>query len=543
MPKDRFLAQGVTHTTKRQRGANTRKAPKKSSLKKPQGSGSDSDVGDMSDLEHQYETDSAAASSEDEFLETPAEKRLRLAKDYINRIKESTEAESGEYDAEQIDRDLVAERLISDAQERSGKWSRRIAAHFAYPIEESKVTRVLRDGHRLPPTCVAITPDAKFVYSGGKDGSLVKWDRVSGRKLHQFRAQRKKRPNHDLGHCDEILAVAVSSDGKYVASGGRDRRIHIWSVSDDRHLTVFHQHKDAVTGLVFRRNTNHLYSCSLDRMVKVWNIDELGYMDTLFGHQDGIMSIDALQREQAVSVGSRDKTVRLWKIADDAQLVFRGGSATDQHRITKALTAADTSEVAKVCAQNPRVKSAISEYQDMLRAVASADNEFCEQCIDCIAMIDEETYVTGGDSGALSLWSIQKKKPVFIHHLSHGLHPSASDTEADIPVRPFWITALCSIPFTDLFMSASSDGSICLWRMRSGKAPGFDLVNQIQINGFVNALDARELVPGDSMSIKRDLVVAAAVGQEPRMGRWSKMSAKNVVKLFTLASKPLGSHK
>ncbi|KAJ2843664.1 pre-rRNA processing protein, partial [Coemansia brasiliensis] len=225
-------------------------------------------------------------------------------------------------------------------------------------------------------------------------------------------------------------------------------------------------------------------------------------------------------------------------------LVFRGGSATDQHRITKALTASsDASKYTAELEQNPRTKLAISEYQDMLRAVASAENEFCEQCIDCVTMIDEETFVTGGDSGALSLWSIQKKKPVFIHHLSHGLHPSPSDTEADTPKRPFWITALCSVPFTDLFMSASSDGYICLWRMRSGKAPGFDLVNRILVNGFVNALDVRELVPEDPMSSKRDLIVAAAVGQESRMGRWSKISARNVVKLFTLTARPRNSLK
>ncbi|KAJ2357474.1 pre-rRNA processing protein, partial [Coemansia erecta] len=302
-------------------------------------------------------------------------------------------------------------------------------------------------------------------------------------------------------------------------------------------------HKDAVTGLAFRRNTNHLYSCSLDRMVKLWNIDELGYMDTLFGHQDGVSAIDALQREQTVTVGCRDKTVRLWKIADEAQLVFRAGASTDQHRITKALAPKDDDPFLSTLAEhNPRVASSLLAHEDTLRALAQADSEFGEECVDCIAMIDEELFVSGGDSGAICLWSVQKKKPVFIQHLAHGVDSGSSaqssgeQIPAQTPPRPFWITALCAVPFTDLFFSASSDGFIRLWRMRAGKTPGFDMVNVIAINGFVNALSVRELLPLNPMSTKRDIVVAAAVGQEPRMGRWAKVSARNVIKLFTLPS-------
>ncbi|KAI9503501.1 WD40-repeat-containing domain protein [Coemansia spiralis] len=519
MAKDRFLAQGVT-TTKRQRNGkpvnsssskkDTRRANKATALKNIDDSEDDDDViGDVDNLEHTYGADRNELSSDDEFLETAAEKRLRLAKEYIGKVKVATDADTGEFDAAQIDRDLIAERLLTDARERSGRWSRRIAAQFAHPVDSQVGYRALRNGHRLPVTCVAITPDGHFVYSGGKDGSLVKWDRVSGKKLKVFSGQKKKLANHNLGHCDHILAIAMSSDGKYVATGGRDRRIHIWSVQNDVHLGVFHQHKDAVTGLVFRRGYNHLYSCSADRMVKLWNIDDMGYMDTLFGHQDGAVAIDALQREQAVTIGGRDRTLRLWKIADESQL---------QHR-------------------------------DLARRLARDEVELREQCLDAVAMIDEETFVTGSDSGALSLWSIHKKKPVFVHHVSHGVHQdnteaekiSGGDEETAVgqknPVRPRWITALAAVPFTDLLFSASSDGFIRMWQLRSGKAPGFDLVNVVPVAGYVNGLAVCELPSKDQLVTKKDIVLTAAVGQEPRLGRWAKEKARNVVKVFHFPSK------
>ncbi|KAJ2744311.1 pre-rRNA processing protein [Coemansia sp. BCRC 34301] len=574
MARDRFLAQGVTGT-KRQRSGGKPAGPRKQTKdqtthpSKPrrhhvsEGDGgddeSDNEIGDVNDLEHRYGTDEAEASSEeDEFLETAAEKRLRLAKSYISKVKASTEMDAGEYDAAQIDRDLIAERLTSDARERSGKWSRRIADQFAYPVDETSMARVLKAGHRLPVTCVSITPNGQFVYSGSKDGSLIKWQRETGQKLKVFAGQKKKNPapNHNLGHCDHILSIAISSDSKYVATGGRDRRIHIWSVDEDRHLIAFHQHKDSVTGLVFRRGINHLYSCSADRMVKLWNVDELAYMDTLFGHQDIIVSIDALQREQAVTTGSRDKTLRLWKIADEAQLVFRGGSTTDQSRITKVLSEGKqdaieaAAEVRSIIEQNPSTAQRTTEYRDLLRSLAAESTEFCEESVDAVAMIDEETYVTGGDSGALCLWSVQKKKPVFIHHVAHGVQPTAvagaednddigsSSVVTRLPTRSRWITALAAVPFTDMFFSASSDGLVRLWRLRPGKVPGFDLINTIPVAGFVNGLSVRELSPDGSLAVRKDIVLAVAVGQEPRLGRWAKEKARNAVKVFHLPSKP-----
>ncbi|KAI8319994.1 WD40 repeat-like protein [Martensiomyces pterosporus] len=575
MAKDRFLTKGVT--TKRQRDGKPVSSSGKPHQRQHRGSssreitgrhgrrgGSDDDnddnegesgdeVGDIDDLEHRHEPDENELSSEDEFLETAAEKRLRLAKGYISKVKESTSLQTGEFDAAEIDRDIIAERLMSDAKERTGRWSRRIADQFAYPLygdKEKDLMKVLKNGHRLPVTCVAITPDGKYVYSGSKDGSLIKWARESGKRLKVFYGQKKKpQPNYSLGHCDHILSIAVSADGKYVATGGRDRRIHIWSVEEDEHLTVFHQHKDAVTGLVFRRGTNHLYSCSADRMVKMWNIDELAYMDTLFGHQDSIIAIDALQREQAVTTGGRDKTVRLWKIEDEAQLVFRGGSATDQHRLnrsiadsTKYSASNDNDALEKIVSQNSLAEAKIQEHSELIKKLASEQTEFHEESIDAVAMVDEETYVTGSDSGALSLWSVHKKKPVFIQHVAHGVQEDfVNDDGYRTATRPRWITALAAVPFTDLLVSASSDGFVRMWRMRPGKTQGFDLVNAIPVPGFVNGLAVREMsASGDILSNRKDLILAVAIGQEPRLGRWAKEKARNAVKVFHLPARASG---
>ena len=69
---------------------------------------------------------------------------------------------------------------------------------------------------------------------------------LTGKKLHTFPGGRKEVKNFD-GHTNHVLSLAISSDGKYLASGGADKKINIWSVKEDKLLKCFTQHKDSVS--------------------------------------------------------------------------------------------------------------------------------------------------------------------------------------------------------------------------------------------------------------------------------------------------------
>merc|ERR1712083_1253969 len=107
--------------------------------------------------------------------------------------------------------------------------------------------------------------------------------------------------------------------------GGKN--ILVWSIKEGGSLEKLHTfrgHRDAVSGLVFRRGTHTLYSASWDRSVKIWSVDERAYVETLFGHQDKICALDAGSRERCVTAGGRDGSARVWKIVEESQLVFNG---------------------------------------------------------------------------------------------------------------------------------------------------------------------------------------------------------------------------
>ncbi|KAM5539750.1 hypothetical protein V8D89_006563 [Ganoderma adspersum] len=476
----------------------------------------------------------AYESGEEDEDETPAQKRLRLAKLYLDGVKQGLSLAEGEFDAAEIDRELISARLKQDVLEHSGKVHLYVADSF--DLTQSPSLRTKR-AHRFAVTSAVASQDGRWLFTSGKEGSIIKWDLHSGKQVHTFhkaRVDKGKGKSRDTGevtgHTDEVWALAVSPDGKYLASGGKDRRVGVWDVEKNEWVKGFGGHRDCISALVFRQappslqTPTQLYSGSYDRTLKLFDLATMGYVETLFGHQAPILSIDALRGETAVSVGGRDKTVRYWKVPEESQLVFRGGGGSTWHDDLDGLAEDGDEDGAKKKAG---------------KTIDEASEKFVEGSIECVAMIDEMTFVSGGDSGSISLWSTQRKKPVFTQALAHGMDLSQVEAEDIRTVRkPRWITALGSLRYSDLFVSGSWDGEIRLWKLDS-KLKSFSLVGSLPALGVVNSLQfvspskaffasATWTSPdGETQPTEKhakagtsSVLLIAGIGQEMRSGRW-----------------------
>jgi WD40 repeat protein len=67
-------------------------------------------------------------------------------------------------------------------------------------------------------------------------------------------------------------AYAVSPDGKFVISGGEDKLIHVWDIITGRELARWQGHDSDVTALLFGPDSQTVFSGSADGTVKVWNL-------------------------------------------------------------------------------------------------------------------------------------------------------------------------------------------------------------------------------------------------------------------------------
>ena len=73
-----------------------------------------------------------------------------------------------------------------------------------------------------PTGAGSANPNANLVLASGSwDSNIRLWDPTAGKCLFSL-----------VKHTAAVYSVAFSPDGKYIASGAFDKRLHIWSVKD-----------------------------------------------------------------------------------------------------------------------------------------------------------------------------------------------------------------------------------------------------------------------------------------------------------------------
>jgi ribosomal RNA-processing protein 9 len=133
------------------------------------------------------------------------------------------------------------------------------------------------------------------------------------------------------------------------------------------------------------------------------------------------------------------------------------------------------------------------------------------------------------------VWTQLKKKPVSVYRGAHsrgGGAPAAgaaADGAAAAPAPPArgswatagseavaWVQSVAVARGSDLAASGAGDGAVKLWAVEQSKHGGAGYLRplgELPALGFVNGLAVE----------RRGRLVVAAVGPEPRLGRWGKV--------------------
>jgi COMPASS component SWD3 len=208
--------------------------------------------------------------------------------------------------------------------------------------------------HTTDINWVAISPDGRYLVSGGADKTIMVWDVNTGKQLAKLNKHSTiiyalaVHPDGESffsadangcikiwqwnwgqeiatlsGHSGSIYALCISPDGKLLISGGADRTIRIWDLNSRQEIWNIKGHSHSIRSLAISPNGHYLVSGS-DQRIKIWDMQTRGELFSFYGHGDWVRSI-VFSPNSKTFLTAGDQNIKVWDLASGKKILsFRG---------------------------------------------------------------------------------------------------------------------------------------------------------------------------------------------------------------------------
>lgn len=179
--------------------------------------------------------------------------------------------------------------VLFDAQ--SGEPVRRLEGHDPKAPDFGAVRSVVFD------------PEGLGLYSGGSDGRIIRWSIPDGSKIAEWKTP------------DRVCALALSPDGKRLASSGTDKTIALLSAETGEILLTLEGHTDSIAprnGLDFTCDGKRLASASYDKSARIWDLETGGCLHILQGYNEPFTGVAFGPDGKLIATASSDRRIVIW---------------------------------------------------------------------------------------------------------------------------------------------------------------------------------------------------------------------------------------
>ena len=188
--------------------------------------------------------------------------------------------------------------------------------------KRKSIKKAIKDSTRKPTSPILLTVSVIFAAAMGLSiGTAIKVSAIGNFDEMSFQLpvfqQKRLTPTRFLaGHTDNIQNIALSPDGKTIASASDDGTVKFWEVGGDS-TSPIKEIKDQggwVRAVVFLSN-QQIITAGQDKNIKIIDIASAKVIKTLSGHTNLINSLAIAPASDLLVSGSYDNTVNVWQIS------------------------------------------------------------------------------------------------------------------------------------------------------------------------------------------------------------------------------------
>jgi WD40 repeat protein len=179
------------------------------------------------------------------------------------------------------------------------------------------VTRIVRPSKGAQN--VVLSPDGRTMFAAGtgpSDTAVLIWDQSD--RLHPRRIGEPL-----TAHTLPVFGLAISPDGRVLATGGRDQAVRLWDVADPAHPAALGElpgnRAGTIYSLAFAPDGRTLAAGSSGRVVRLWNLDDLtrpALLKSLPALTGSAQSVAFDGSGRMLAAGDATGALYLWDIQD-----------------------------------------------------------------------------------------------------------------------------------------------------------------------------------------------------------------------------------
>lgn len=166
------------------------------------------------------------------------------------------------------------------------------------------------DAHDEPITAIALSPDGKVLATASKDYTIKLWRLPEGKPIRTL-----------TGHTRNILRLQFTPDGEKLISASADLSVRMWSAKtgklermwDSEHTPDWHT--GWIQAIAVSKDGKLLATGSRDTTIKIWDLTNGELKRTLWGHNDAVtaLAFHPIERNLLAS-GSTDGSLAIWDV-------------------------------------------------------------------------------------------------------------------------------------------------------------------------------------------------------------------------------------
>jgi WD40 repeat protein/DNA-binding SARP family transcriptional activator len=281
---------------------------------------------------------------------------------------------------------------------------------YLYDVARGRIIGEPLTGHDNWVRSLRFNWQGNALYSATSEGRLVRWE-IGRRALLE-------------GHTDRVRALALSPDGRLLATASYDRQVLVWDAQQGRPLIRFRSpHQNAVLQVAFNADGTLMATGDAGGLVALWDLvkqEERGRWKDDMG--DVVIGLAFSPDNRLLVAGHFSGKVSLFDLTDEAL----------------------------------RKSTFMAHLQDgwVLSLAFSPDGAL---------------LATGSQSGKIYLWSTDEAASGELK--AHGV----------LEGHTYWVTSLLWSSDGDTLISGSADGSVRFWNVASQQpsAPPLELEGQV----------------------------------------------------------------